>query len=104
MTITTTTIDHTKVHDFLRGLGGKMFSVDWITKNGRVRTLNGRLGVHCYAKGGTNKAVHSGTPYIPVWESIKPQDEDRDGRRNYRLLNLSSIDRIRAKGREYRVR
>lgn len=93
-----------KVQDFLVGLNGKMFSVDFIKKDGSIRTLNGRLAVKKYVKGtGQNHAARLDLPYISIWEAPKPQDYDREGQKKYKSVNLATIQSIRAKGKELTV-
>jgi len=48
-------VSREKVQDYLEGMAGKMISVDWKTKDGYWRTLNGRLGVTKYSHGGINR-------------------------------------------------
>jgi len=83
---------------------GKMVSVDFVKQDGTIRTINGRVGVAKYTKGtGRNPAARLDTPYITFWEAPKPQDEQREGQRRYRNVNLNSILSIRANGAEWVV-
>ena len=93
-----------KVQNFLENLNGRMFSVDYFKQDGTIRTLNGRLAVKRHCKGtGRNPAERDDLPYITVWETPKPQDPNRDGRKRYRNLNLASVQAIRANGVEFDV-
>lgn len=73
-----------------RIVGDKFFSVTFTKKNGESRKINGRLGVTHYLKGGTN--VNSDKPeYLIIYEINN----------GYRTVNLESITRLCANGKEY---
>ncbi len=93
-----------KIENFLKSLKGKMFSIDFHKKTAEIRTINGRLGVRKHCKGsGKNPAHRNDLPYITVWETIKPHESFRSGEFNYRLVNLTTVRTIRAKGKEFTV-
>lgn len=97
------TIYREKVATLLAGLNGKMFSVDFLTKDGSLRTLNGRLNVKAHCGNGKGPGDRMDLPYITVWEAPKPQNGPEDGRKKYRCVNLSTIQAVRANGRKYNL-
>ena len=97
----TVEISREKVEGYLKGMNGKMVSIDFRTKDGAWRTINGRLGVTRYTSGGINPpADRVDLPYVVVWETPKPQQKRKPGRERYRNLNLSTIEYIRGQGQD----
>lgn len=72
--------------------GGKIFSVEFIKKNGETRVLNGRTGVHKGLSG-------DGMKYNPIERNLLPVYDVR--KRAYRMINVDTIKRINAEGHEY---
>ena len=73
-----------------RIVGDKFFSVSFVKKNGELRTINGRLGVTKHLKGEIN--VNSDKPeFLIVYENGN----------GYRTVNLESVTRLCANGKEY---
>jgi len=91
-----------KLLKFLETLNGKIVTVDFWTKTGRVRTLNGRLGVRKYVKGvrGWDMASRPDLTYIIMYEMPKPNTNVKGG---YRNVDLTSVMAIRTKGVEYDI-
>ena len=82
---------------------GRFASVDFLTKTGRNRTINGRTGVVKYVTGkGRRRNLQSKGQFI-VWEPLRPQDTNRDGKRRYRTITADNVRAIRADGVEIRV-
>ena len=73
---------------------GKMFTATFIKKDGTVRVLNGRLGVKAYLKGGE-------LPYDPVEKGLIPVFDVKAG---YRMINWTTIKKLKIGGREYNVK
>lgn len=73
-----------------RIVGNGFFSVTFTKKNGESRKINGRLGVTKYLKGGTNPNADK-PEFLIVYENNN----------GYRTVNLESITRICANGKEY---
>lgn len=81
---------------------GLMVSVDFVTKDGRERTINGRTGVRKYTNGrGRNRKVNPDN--IGIWETLRPQDKDRNGTKRYKTIAADRIKVVRAQGLEIRV-
>jgi hypothetical protein len=80
---------------------GLMASIDIVTKDGRNRTINGRTGVHKFIKGTGKSRLKPNQ--IGVWETLRPQDKDREGRKRYKTIDASRVKAIRANGVEIRV-
>lgn len=82
---------------------GRMASVDFVTKTGRARTINGRTGVKKFLKG-TGKARNTRAKgQLIVWETLRPQDAQREGAGRYRTIQADRVKAIRADGVEIKV-
>lgn len=92
--VTVERIKRSKIEAFLLGLGGKMFGIDYVKKDGSFRSLSGRLDVTAPLKGGENKTEALDRPYLTVYD-IQIQ--------GYRNVNLDTTKRIRANGKVYDV-
>lgn len=82
---------------------GRMASVDFVTKTGRPRTINGRTGVAKYTNGKGRNRNPSSTGQLIVWETLRPQDKNRDGAKRYRTITAENVRAIRADGVEIKV-
>jgi len=71
------------LEQFIQQTKGKFFTVTFIKKDGTERTLNGRVGVTKYLKGGVSRA---GDQYITVY------DVQNGG---YRSVNKDTIKEIK---------
>lgn len=71
---------------------GKFITVQFITKDGQLRTLNGRLGVKKHIKG-------IGAPVDPT-KFITVYDVKKMG---YRCVNMDTIVGLRSRGVEFAV-
>lgn len=91
------TIQRTNIRTFLESLHGRIFSVQFVKKNGELRHLTGRLGVYKHVKG-TGRQLGSDQPYITVFEV-----NTFEGAR-YRNVNLNTVLTIKADGETYTVR
>lgn len=67
---------------------GKMVTVSFIKQDGSLRTINGRIGVHKYTKGSSNK---KNSQYITFYD-VK--------NKGYRSINRDTITGIRCQGIE----
>lgn len=77
--------------EFRTLLGNKIASVDFIKKDGTHRTLNGRLEVVSHLRNGEDSTAHM-PQYVNIYDVQKQA---------YRKVNLNTIQRIRAGGKEY---
>jgi hypothetical protein len=70
---------------------GKIFSVEFVKKDGSLRKMNARLGVKKYVKG-------VGLSFNPTEKNLLPVfDLQKEA---YRMINASTIQRIKLNGRE----
>lgn len=80
------------------GKNGKIFSVDFIKKDGTPRHLVGRLGVKKHLKGGKNTAAHikdsqGNQRYQTIYEVSTGC---------YKNVNLETVSCIKGAGKEYK--
>lgn len=81
-----------KVNEFKEMVAdGKIFTVEFIKKDGTLRKMNARLGVKKHLKGGTLAFDPSERNLLPVF------DMQKEG---YRMINASTILTIKIGGRE----
>lgn len=55
--MTTSTEKRTMIRELLQSQNGKIFTANFVGKDNREHTVNGRLGVCKYSHGGRNNAV-----------------------------------------------
>jgi len=76
---------------------GKIFSVDFIKKDGSLRSLTCRKGVTKYLKGGENTTRHiKCLKNIPVYQTVYSLEDE-----GYRNINLKTIKKIAGQGKTY---
>lgn len=81
-----------KVNEFKEMVAdGKIFTVEFIKKDGTLRKMNARLGVKKHLKGGTLAFDPSERNLLPVF------DMQKEG---YRMINASTILTIKIGGKE----
>ena len=79
----------------IRETKGKMFTVTFIKKsNGEKRTMNARLGVKAYLRGGV-------LPYDPNAKGLIPCYDVQT--KDYRMINIQGIVNLKTGGVEYNV-
>lgn len=80
--------------EILRWTNGRFYTVSFVKKDGTLRTMNTRTGVHIDLKGGENLAVkyHSN---LKVAYDIK--------KHAYRMINLDTIFQIKYNHKTYKV-
>lgn len=76
---------------FKQLVGGKFFTVEFIKKDGTVRSLNGRLGVTKGVKG----TGHAMPDNIQAVKEVN--------RNQWRSFNLDTVIRVKTKGKTYVV-
>ena len=76
----------TAVYDLVAD--GKFFTATFTKKDGTVRTINGRTGVHKFTSGVGRKYDPKKKGLITVWETTG----------QYRTVNINTISRIAAHG------
>jgi hypothetical protein len=78
-------------------------SVDFVTDSGKNRTINGRTRVAKHITGKGKKRNNDALGLLSIWETPKPQDKERDGKKRYRYIRAENVKAIRADGVEIRV-
>ena len=76
-----------KLIDLILNSDGKFLTIDFIKKDGTPRTINGRLGVTKYLKGG--KRTTDPSKFVVVYSN------DAQG---YRAINIDTIQAVRMDG------
>ena len=76
-----------KLSDIIKASSGKFFTVTFTKKDGSIRTLNGRLGVTKYLKGG--KSTLSPDQFITVYDVQS---------KGYRAVNVDTIQSVTVDG------
>lgn len=85
---------YNEIEAFKNLVGNKIFTVEFIKKNGESRIMNARLGVKKYLKGGEIAYNPIDRGYLPVYDMQK---------KDYRMININSIQRLKFEGIEYEV-
>ena len=80
--------------EFIYNTNGKIFTIEFVKKNGEHRVMNCRLGVKKYLRGGRNNVTGLDKPYIIVFDLKNKQ---------YRAVNLRTARKIKFKNIEYEV-
>ena len=87
-------VDSKDVLDIIKSSKGKFFSVIFIKKDGTLRTMNCRLGVKKYLKGGKLRFSPSKKGLVVVFDREK---------REYRMININTTQSLKVNGKEYYV-
>lgn len=88
-------VHKTKVGQLLNELDGKFATVEFTKKDGSIREMNLRFGVHKGVKGSNRTPTERyDTPYRVAYD-VKSK--------GYRTINLSTISKIKANGLTYHV-
>jgi len=80
-------------NEIARIAGNKFISISFLKKDGTKRTINGRLHVKRYLKGGDNPNTRK-DEFLIIYSM-------RD--KGYRTINLDTVFRIAASGKEYLI-
>lgn len=80
-------------NEIARIAGNKFISISFLKKDGTKRTINGRLHVKRYLKGGDNPNTRK-DEFLIIY-SMKDK--------GYRTINLDTVFRIAASGKEYLI-
>jgi len=87
------TVSRYKVDEVIKSTHGKIFSCEFIKKDGSLRKMVARLGVHKNLKGGKN-GVSEKNSLITVYDMIAG---------GYRMINLATVQAVRANRTAYKV-
>lgn len=82
-----------KANEIIRATKGKIFSCSFIKKDGTVRNMVARLGVVKNLKGGKNGASDKNS-LITVYDMLNG---------GYRMINLETLQTLKASGVKYQV-
>lgn len=82
-----------KVDEVIKSTHGKIFSCEFIKKDGSLRKMVARLGVAKNLKGGSNGASAKNS-LVTVFDMVAC---------SYRMINLSTLTALRVAGVNYKV-
>lgn len=82
------------LYDAILSTNGKIFTVQFVKKDGQLRTMNCRLEVTSYLKGGKATVKNDGNPYVIVFDMQS---------KGYRCINLDTAKTFKAKGATFRI-
>ena len=88
------TISKETAKQLIKDTKGKFFTVTFTKKDGSERVMNARLGVKAYLKGGD-------LPYNPDENGLIPVYDMKNG--GYRMINTSTINKLKIGNSEYTV-
>lgn len=78
----------------IHSLQNDIFNVEFIKKNGELRSMNCRLGVTSHLKGGEKAYEPADHDLICVFDMQK---------KAYRSINLNTLKTIKLKGKKYAI-
>ncbi len=87
------TVSRYKVDEVIKSTHGKIFSCEFIKKDGSLRKMVARLGVQKNLKGGKN-GVSEKNSLITVYDMIAG---------GYRMINLATLQALKISGTQYEV-
>ncbi len=88
-------IDSKDVVKIINSSKGKFFSAIFIKKDGTLRTMNCRLGVKKYLKGGELRFSPSKKGLVVVFDTDKKE---------YRMININTTRNLKVNGVSYNVK
>jgi hypothetical protein len=84
----------TEVNAFKELVGGKIFSVEFIKKDGTIRRMTCRFEVKKYLKGGSLAYDAASLNYLTVFDMEKKE---------YRTVNLNTLQKLTFEGNTYTI-
>ena len=93
------TITKEEAKNLIKATKGKFFTVTFTKNDGSTRTMNARLGVKMYLKGGSLPYDPESKGLIPVWDPVA-QKEKGNG---YRQIRISTITKLKIGNSIYNV-
>ena len=90
-------ISRDEAKQLIKETKGKIFTVVFIKKDGSERTMNARLGVKVYLRGGQLAYDAESKGLLPVY------DMQISGENAYRMINLNTILSLKIGGNTYTV-
>lgn len=82
-----------KTAEVIKKTKGKIFSCSFIKKDGTIRNMVARLGVHKSLKGGKSSASNKNS-LVTVFDMLNG---------GYRMINLETIITLKVRGTHYQV-
>lgn len=82
------------VEKMVQASKGHYFGATFVKKDGSKRTVNARLGVKKYLKGGKNNVVKASNSYVTVFDRHKSA---------YITMNLATVTNLAVNGERYEV-
>lgn len=95
-------LNRQKILSFISSLGGRIFNITWIKKDGSVRNANVRRKVKRYLNGGKGSASNSNS-LLHVYLMPKMLGDTFHHESGYRSVNLETIKQISIDGQTYDV-
>lgn len=80
------------IDDVKKELGNKIFSVEFVKKDGTLRAMTCRLGVTKHLQGGELKYNANAMGYLVVYDMQS---------KGYRTINFNTLRAIKFEGKEY---
>ena len=90
-----TPVSRDELIKMIKGTKGAFFTVTFVKKDGSIRTMNSRLGVKKYLRGGT-------LPYDPIKKGLIPVFDVK--LKEYRMINQKTIISANIDGINYIVK
>jgi hypothetical protein len=90
-------ISRDEAKQLIKETKGKIFTVTFVKKDGSERTMNARLGVTVYLRGGQLAYDAESKGLLPVF------DMQIGGEKGYRIINLNTILSLKIGGNTYTV-
>jgi hypothetical protein len=84
-----------EVTELIKSLGSKVFTVEFVKKDGSLRVMNARLGVKKHLKGGSLGYDAKALDLLPVFDMRE---------KGYRMIQLNTVNWIKCDGVTYNVR
>ena len=91
----TQTITKEQAYEKMTQSSGKIFTVNFVKKDGSNRAMNCRLGVKKHLKGGVLRYNPKAKNLLGIFDLYKQA---------YRMVNLTTIYRLKIEGKEYEVK
>lgn len=90
-------LKRSSLYRLVEGNKGRIFTVDFVKKDGSKRRMNCRTGVVKDLKGGEcgiPRHLLKGRPFVVVWDMVAE---------GYRVFNVETAYRLAINGKEYKV-
>lgn len=88
------TIDKLKAYSLMRGSNGRVFTAEYVKRDGTIREITCRLGVKKHLKGGTLKYNPLDKLLMVVFDMQKKE---------YRMINLNTLRALKINGKQFAI-